>query len=186
MKYLIIYAHPDTDGHCKYILEQTKKRLKHFDNEIHIMDLYKMAYDPVLHESEHYTAGNTEISHRNQKIQEYIAKSDHLVFIYPVWWSSMPAILKGFLDRTLTPGFAFRYVKGVPRGLLSAHATILATTGAPTILNWLSLRLPLKLIRFAILRFCGIKSKGYLISNARDLTEKQKRKIDRIVKKAFR
>jgi hypothetical protein len=44
-----------------------------------------------------------------KKIQKQITESNHLIFIYPVWWGSMPAILKGFFDRVLTPGFAFRF-----------------------------------------------------------------------------
>src|SRR5690625_6907499 len=39
--------------------------------------------------------------------RQCIEEADHLVFVYPTWWATMPAILKGFLDRVLLPGFAF-------------------------------------------------------------------------------
>ena len=45
------------------------------------------------------------------KAQELIAWADHLVFVYPTWWGTMPARLKGFFDRVFTPGFAFEEIQ---------------------------------------------------------------------------
>ena len=42
------------------------------------------------------------------RAQEWIKWADHLVWIYPVWWAGLPALLKGFVDRVFLPGFAFR------------------------------------------------------------------------------
>ncbi|UTT61963.1 NAD(P)H-dependent oxidoreductase [Microcella humidisoli] len=49
-------------------------------------------------------------------LQQRLAGADHLVLAFPVWWMSMPARTKGFLDRVLTPGFAFD--EPVPGGRL--------------------------------------------------------------------
>src|SRR5215468_10574011 len=53
-------------------------------------------------------------SPRNQPTEPSIAEAmellewaDHIVFVFPTWWGTMPAALKGFLDRVLMPGFAF-------------------------------------------------------------------------------
>jgi len=46
------------------------------------------------------------------KLQEYISWSNHLVFIYPVWWGTYPALMKGMIDRVFLPGFAFRFSSG--------------------------------------------------------------------------
>ncbi len=43
---------------------------------------------------------------------EAIQWADHLVWIYPVWWGSLPALLKGFIDRLFLPGFVFRTHEG--------------------------------------------------------------------------
>ena len=44
------------------------------------------------------------------RAQRVIYWAEHLVFVYPAWWGSFQALLKGFLDRVMTPGFAFRDV----------------------------------------------------------------------------
>jgi len=116
-----------------------------------------MNYDPVLKASEHYTAGGKEISKQNLDIQKKIKKADQLIFIYPVWWYSPPAILKGFLDRILTSPFAYKYTKGIPRGQLKdKRAIVFCTTGGPTWYYWFSGNLPKRSIK-TILSFCGIK-----------------------------
>jgi len=50
----------------------------------------------------------TELEPDLLKAQELIKWADHLVWIYPVWWGSIPAIMKGFIDRVFLPGFAFQ------------------------------------------------------------------------------
>ena len=67
------------------------------------------------------------------RYQEDIAWADHLVFSFPIWWSAEPAILKGFLDRTLTPGFAYRYIGAKSQGLLKGKtAALIVTSRAPS------------------------------------------------------
>ena len=119
MKVLIIYAHPHTSGLCPIILSRLKENLDDRNIEREVLNLYSMKYNPVLQESEHYTAGNRKVDDRNLRIQHKIKQADKLVFIFPVWWEGMPAILKGFFDRILTRGFAFKFnEKGIPQRLL--------------------------------------------------------------------
>src|SRR3989344_176765 len=74
MKILIIYAHPSTNGHCSTILKEVQTNLDSRNIEYEIIDLYKIKYDPILHENEHYTAGNFHITKQNREIQEIIKK----------------------------------------------------------------------------------------------------------------
>jgi NAD(P)H dehydrogenase (quinone) len=63
--------------------------------------------------------------------QELIAWADHLVFIYPIWWFERPALLKGWIDRVFTNGFAFSYGNGV-KGLLKHKKALVVQTAGNT------------------------------------------------------
>lgn len=186
MKYLIIYAHPDNESHAKFTLQEVKSRLEELNREYEVIDLYKIKYDPSLSSEELTNKGYAPdfvLEHR-KKIDE----SDFLVFIYPVWWNSMPGILKGWIDRTLSGGYAFKYVNKIPVGLLKGkRAIIFATTGANKILSCIFQGYRWKKIMARdILRFCGIKSKTYHVDNAYRLNDKNKEKIRKNVRKAFK
>lgn len=185
---LIVYAHPETDGHCKRILEETKKQLESQKKEYRVIDLYQIKYNPILSKEEHYTSGNYEIGKDTLVLQEEIKRCTGLVFIYPIWWVTMPAILKGFFDRVLTPRFAFKYVRGVPIGLLrDKKAVIFTSSGGPRIYYWFMIRGRQKAaIRKDILKFCGIKSKFYQIYSAKKLNDSKIEKIKRVVSKGLK
>ncbi len=177
MKYLIIYAHPQTGCFCAEILKQVEQRLKKHKDSYRVLDLYRMKYDPRLKEQEHYTSGGKAISPDNQKMQQHIKEADRLIFIYPIWWGSMPAILKGWFDRILTPGFAFKYQGVIPIGLLNKKAIVFMTSGGPGLYYFLTGFRNHKVIKNDILRFCGIKSKIVQIYSAQQLTSGKKEEI---------
>jgi NAD(P)H dehydrogenase (quinone) len=183
MKALIVYAHPKTKGHNTVVLGEVEKSLKRKRVAYEVLDLYKMKYDPVMHEREHYTAGNYSVSAENRKIQKRIKQSDKLIFIYPIWWYSMPAILKGFFDRVLTSRFAFRYTSKVPVGLLpDKEALVFFTTGGPRIFYTFTGNTPRRMIK-RMLGFCGIKTKVCHIGGCMKLNAKKSRAIRKKVRK---
>ena len=108
---LIIYAHPNKEGNCGKILNFTEKTLKEKNIGYELIDLYENKYNPCLLDKEHYTSGKFEISEQNKAFQKQIQENKNIIFIYPIWWGSMPAILKGFFDRVFTSRFAFKYKK---------------------------------------------------------------------------
>ncbi|MEF8879312.1 MAG: NAD(P)H-dependent oxidoreductase [Candidatus Thermoplasmatota archaeon] len=183
MTSLIIYAHPPTKGFCSYILKEVKKNIKDLDNNFEILDLYDMDYNPILKKEEHYISGNKKISKKNKEIQKKIKQSDKLIFIYPVWWGAMPAILKGFLDRVITPGFGFKYskeklLKFLPKKLLKEKkALVLMTMGAPRILYVITGNPPKRIIKNFTLKLCGIQTKVKQIFNANRLDAKKEREL---------
>ncbi len=185
MKTLIIYAHPETDGHNAHVLSEVEKNLKNKNISYEVLDLYKMKYDSILHETEHYTTGNREVSAENKTIQKKILDSDHIIFIYPMWWGSMPAILKGFIDRVFVSHFAFKYVGGRPVGLLKPRtATVFVTSGGKRFIYTI-FRSPKRVMQLAILRFCGIRSKYIQIYDCTQLNYNKKQEIKKIVEKTI-
>ncbi|NQZ76685.1 MAG: NAD(P)H-dependent oxidoreductase, partial [Ekhidna sp.] len=88
-------------------------------------------------------------------------QADHMVWILPMWWYGMPALMKGFIDRIFLPGFFFKYQKGnpFPKKLLKGKTARLIIT-ADTV-RWYDrwfMRSPLiNQFKKGTLEFCGIK-----------------------------
>lgn len=95
-----------------------------------------------------------------RECQERIAWADHLVILYPLWLGSMPALLKGFLEQVLRPGFAFPAARIGPRQrrlLTGKSARIVVTMGMPALFYRLYFRAhSLKSLERNVLSFCGI------------------------------
>ena len=186
---LIIYSHPNQDGHAGHYLKTVEKFLQEKKVDYEVLDLYQMKYDPILHQNEHYTSGNKDVSQENQEIQQKIKAHNQFVFIYPTWWNNVPAILKGFLDRVFVSGFGFRFKKsGIPEKLLKGKkAVVFSSSGGPRIYSWLFARdRALKVVANDTLEFCGIKTKTFSVGKATRFTEAQKNKIEKIVPKGMR
>ena len=185
---LIIYAHPAQDGHCHAILQETTRILTEKNIAFEVLDLYKMGFDPVLHDNELYSHGRREVSAQTKSIQEKISATDKLIFIYPVWWNSMPAMMKGFLDKVLTSPFAYKYDGGIPqRHLTGKKALIMMTTGASRTLGNLFLgRRAAKIISRDTLLFCGVWSRVRYLYSCRRFDEKRLEKVKQFVPKALK
>jgi NAD(P)H dehydrogenase (quinone) len=182
-KLLIIYAHPNHEGSNGFFLKTILEKLEKKDfSDYEVIDLYQINYDPRLKSNELYSMGYKEISEENLIFQEKIKSADKLLFIYPTWWQNMPAILKGFLDRVFTSGFAFKYILGAPIGLLKGkRAAIFTATGGPALYNKLIIRnQAIKLLSKHVLLMAGIVSKGFTLSLANRFKEKHKNKITKI------
>lgn len=183
---LIIYAHPHKTGHCGEILSQIQSQLTEQGTDVELLDLYDMEYDPVMYLNEHYTSGGSDITEENRVIQEKFKQHDRFIFIYPTWWNNMPAILKGFVDKIFTNHFAFEYRNKVPVGLLKGKAAVITTTGAARPFGRVLMKdRSVTTLKTDALKFCGIKSKGFIVGSANEFNEKQKMKIRKTVSSAL-
>src|SRR5690606_23274407 len=95
------------------------------------------------------------------KAQQDILWADHLVLIYPTWWGSMPALLKGFLDRVFTPGFAFEEIEenqSWEKLLKGKSAQLITTMDTPLwVYRWIYKNPGHNALGEATLQFCGVK-----------------------------
>jgi len=187
MKTLIVYAHPPVEAHCPYIFKEVKSLLGAHKISYDVIDLYKEKYDPVLHAKELYTIGNRDMSKQDIAYQKKVERCKQMIVIYPIWWNTMPAILKGFFDKVFVAGFAFKYDKGIPRKLLKGRtASVFLTSGSNILLSSLFLgNRAKKIMTHDILGFFGIKAKGYQLGGARRLTDGNKARITALVKKGL-
>ncbi|HAM51558.1 MAG TPA: NAD(P)H dehydrogenase, partial [Nitrospiraceae bacterium] len=95
MKYLIVYAHPNPRSFNHAILETISGELKKKKKEFTVRDLYKIGFNPVLSTKDLEAVQNGAVPKDIKKEQSYISKADTLIVIFPIWWSAMPAMLKG-------------------------------------------------------------------------------------------
>jgi NAD(P)H dehydrogenase (quinone) len=132
MKALIILAHPSPNSFIHAISESCQKALGSLDAEVVVKDLYEMGFNPVLTAEDLARSKQGTPSEEIRQEQEDIEASDLLIFTYPVWWYDRPAILKGWIDRVFSYGFAYRATDRGIEGLLKGKKSLIfQTTGDP-------------------------------------------------------
>eukprot|EP00826_Nyctotherus_ovalis_P037318 TRINITY_DN3396_c0_g1_i1.p1 TRINITY_DN3396_c0_g1~~TRINITY_DN3396_c0_g1_i1.p1 ORF type:complete len:229 (+),score=56.43 TRINITY_DN3396_c0_g1_i1:97-687(+) len=130
-KILIVYAHPDPKSFTHAILETALECFKARHFEIAVRDLYAMNFSPVMTMPDFgQFAGDSPPPDVEQE-QKLIKWCDVIVFLFPLWWSGMPAILKGYIDRVFTYGFAYATVDGKSQGLLKKAVVVFQPQGGP-------------------------------------------------------
>src|SRR5690606_23075643 len=161
-KTLIVIAHPDPDSFNQAIKTHLIAALKEQNHQVRVRDLYQLGFDPVLslEELQRYDSQEGDVPAEVKAEQDEILWGDHLIFIYPAWWWSMPAVMKGYFDRVFVPGFAFEVVDQGIKGLLAGKkAWIIQTTGSDQVYideNGLDkmVRTPMEI---GLFNFCGIE-----------------------------
>lgn len=119
MKILAVLAHPNRNSFTGALLDEFTKPAESAGHTIDMLDLYAEGFDPLYNMADiEVYAGRAEVSPDVAAQQKRIMAADAMVFFFPVWWWSMPAILKGWVDRVFTSGFAFSYEGGVSTGML--------------------------------------------------------------------
>lgn len=138
-KVLIINGNPNKDSLNAAMAYQYLEGANQSTEKAELIHLCDLNFDPVLHKG---YQEKQEMEEDLLMMQEKIKSADHLVWVFPNWWGSVPALMKGFIDRTFMPGFAFRYVESssFPQKLLqgkTAHLLITMDT-PPFFLNMFS------------------------------------------------
>lgn len=108
-KIVLIIGHPDSESFNFALADAYKKGAKKTSAEIKEIIINELDFNPNL---KFGYRKRTELEADLLKSQETLKWADHIVWIYPVWWGSVPAIMKGFLDRVFLPGFAFKKREG--------------------------------------------------------------------------
>jgi putative NADPH-quinone reductase len=121
MKTLIIYNHPHEGSFCSAIRDAVESGLDAGGHEFKVIDLDKDGFDPVMREkdlSAFVQASRNpekEIEGLDPLIQVYVNKmrwAERIVMIFPIWWMTMPAMTKGFIDKVIFPGLVYKMEGG--------------------------------------------------------------------------
>lgn len=136
MRALVVYCHPVVESFCAAARDAAIRGLHEAGHETDVIDLYGEGFSPVMDEAEwsHYIAMDGEVPEGLERHVDLVLSAEILVFVYPTWWSGLPAMLKGWLERVLLPGVGFSLDerrKVVP-GLTGVRRIyIISTFGSP-------------------------------------------------------
>lgn len=114
MRLLTVHAHPVPESFGTAVHKRFCEAATRAGHEVRSLDLYAMGFDPVLTTEERRTYMDRDASRAG--IEEHLALlkwAEGLVFVYPTWWYSLPAMLKGWLDRVLVPYDTFEIKPGL-------------------------------------------------------------------------
>ena len=163
MNISIILAHPNPASFNHAIAHAAQAELQRIGHRVILHDLYAEAFDPLLPAAE--VADDASLPDSVARNCAEISVAGGIIVVHPNWWGQPPAILKGWIDRVLRPGVAYRFLdgdggEGIPVGLLKADAAIVFNTsntaaqrentvfGDPLDNLW----------KTCIFEFCGVKS----------------------------
>ena len=125
MKNLIVYAHPNSGSLNHFFKQTVLESLQESGEEIAIRDLNEINFNPVFSLEDMNGQRMGTVADDVKTEQDFITWADRIIFIYPIWWTGMPAIMKGYIDRVFSYGFAYRYDQGIQKGLLTGKKTII-------------------------------------------------------------
>ncbi|MBT2162250.1 NAD(P)H-dependent oxidoreductase [Zobellia barbeyronii] len=160
MKHLIIYAHPNAASLNFHLKQTVAETLKQQNHEVVIRNLYDLNFNPILSLEDMSGQHMGEVSKDVKKEQEYISWAEHITLIYPIWWTGMPAIMKGYIDRVFSYGFAYRYDAGIQKGLLKKKQTTIINTHGKSQAEYESIGMDKALSLTSdtgIFKYCGLE-----------------------------
>ena len=159
-KILIVLGHPDSQTFSGTVADHYQAGAEEVGHTVERVNIGDLQFDPILHK------GYKEIQHLEPdllELQDKFRDADHIVIVYPNWWCTMPAILKGLIDRIWLPGFAFNFNKETKR--LDKHLVgktgrviVVAGTNSP-FKTWWHYGDFTNEIQYGIMEFAGIKTK---------------------------
>lgn len=177
---LIILAHPKSDSLNHSIANLYRQEKEAQGKNVELLDLYKCDVQQKFFTFE--DTNKPEFTQEMKYFQNKIDCAQELVFVFPYWWGSSPAILKNFLDWNFSKDFAFTYENSRPVGLLDKQVTVFTTTGAPSLVYTITgaNRRLKKMWKDQIINFCGMKLKSFNIYGGVDTNKKN---IENILEK---
>ncbi len=153
----ILQGNSDNEGtFCSILATAYEESATTAGYNVHRINIGDLKFDPILHKGYKVIQ---ELEPDLKRVQEEIKWADHIVLLYPTWWSAMPALLKGMIDRMWIPGFAYHfYMHGMAwHGLLHGKSArvIITMDNWPLVSRFLFGDSTNEIAR-AVLKFSGI------------------------------
>jgi NAD(P)H dehydrogenase (quinone) len=130
MNVLVIYTHPIKESFNRKILAAVEQRLEESGHSVKIADLYAEKFPCAMTAEDFAAFENLPMPPEILSEQERVDWCDAMIFIFPIWWWSLPAMLKGWIDRVMSYGWAWVDPKDPDSGhLRHRKILVLATAG---------------------------------------------------------
>jgi putative NADPH-quinone reductase len=138
MRVVLVVAHPDPNSFSHAIASTATASLTRAGHTVTVLDLYAEEFRAAMSLDERlaYHSERPILDPMAERHAGIVKHAEALVFVYPTWWSTVPAILKGWLERVMVPGvgFVFDEKQHVRRGLTHVHRIVgISTYGSPRI-----------------------------------------------------
>lgn len=126
----IVFCHPLTKSFNHQILDSVTRALTDEGREYDVINLYGENFNPVLDSTELANIGSGRpADEKSREYAETLQKSNQVIFIFPIWWGTMPAMLKGFIDKTFLKGMVYDTTpEGAIMPCLDIEKTTIITT----------------------------------------------------------
>lgn len=107
----VVVAHPSADSYCRALAARAVAGLRAAGHDVVVLDLYDEGFRVAMTAEERHAYHGDEpiVDPMVARHADVVTRAEALVFVYPTWWSGLPAILKGWLERVLVPGVGFRF-----------------------------------------------------------------------------
>ena len=164
MRCLVVLSHPLPQSLNAHLAQFTVAALKDAGHEVRFLDLYAEGFDPVLKPEEraaYYKDAFEDV--------EDLQNTEALVLVFPTWWFGLPAMLKGWIDRSFLPGVAYDHASDLsaltPRLTNLREVLAITTLGAPGWIDRLILRRPVyRSLKWGLVKACAPKATFRMLS----------------------
>jgi Putative NADPH-quinone reductase (modulator of drug activity B) len=166
MRCFVIYAHLNPFSFNHAIKEEVERLLKELGHEVKVSDLYEMDFKAVLKPEDINLMYSGTTAADVKAEQEKITWAERLILVYPIWWTGFPAILKGYIDRVFSYGFAYSFdEKGRIQLLKGKKALLISTHGQPEAVYHDRMYTSLRDTQdVGVFEFCGIAAQHVFFS----------------------
>ncbi len=131
MRILTVFAHPNRNSYSGAVLDAFLAGLGEAGHECELADLYREDFDPRLKPADYaqFTTGPGDMPDDVLREQERVGRAEAIAFVFPVWWWSFPAMLKGWIDRVWCNGWAYDFTVERSIGRLDLSKAVLLCPG---------------------------------------------------------
>lgn len=159
MRILVVFAHPRRDSYTGRVLDALVEGLGRAGHEIELADLYAEGFQPLLIPEDYAQWEGRPMPEDVLREQARVDRSDGIALVFPIWWWSMPAMLKGWFDRVFSAGWAYEEEHDPEGSLLRGRKFVLVCPAGSSERQYRKYgydEMFHRLVEVGVLSYCGV------------------------------